>query len=183
MPNYCTNSIHIVGPTAELEAFLARIPRYEDCDDVGYDLLASFVPPADEDYSNCDKLWGTTREVMEVRIASAVRGSTAVAVLEFLSAWAPPVLAFEAIARQFPGLHILMRWYESGIGFCGAAALVGERVAVRDEDMPVLSDEPDCRHLPVEAACYRCAQEELEDDLLQWSLKLMEGLLELEHTD
>jgi len=213
MPNYCSNTIYISGPTPDIDDFLERIPRDPGRSDRGHDLLAAFVPP-DEDYSNCKELWGTSQEVMDVSISTERFGAAGAAVIDalsyrtppavvfdelaleqptvcesdsglatlvFLSAWSPPVEAFEVIASQYPTLRFFTTWYESGLGFCGAAAMTGDSVAVHDAEMPDFSDctdVSDCRHIPAEAECCPCREFGLEVCLLETSMQLMCGLLE-----
>ena len=100
MPNYCSNTVYINGPTSDIEDFLARIPRSESRNDLGYDLLSAFLPPDDD--RNCEKLWGATEEVLEVRISTDHWGDPSLATLEVLADWRVPVLALEALAAPSP---------------------------------------------------------------------------------
>ncbi len=65
--------------------------------------------------------WGTKWDV-----DAEVNDDDSIIFINFDSAWAPPQLAIQELARQFPNLQFRLSYEEPGMGFAGFDLLQGE---------------------------------------------------------
>jgi Ferredoxin-like domain in Api92-like protein len=134
MPNWCSNSMTIQGPNADLDSFHEAMKHEGD-----FRLLEAFVPASEyhrthEGYNNggyewCIANWGTKWPEGEMQVDFDPEAIG----LSFETAWAPPLAGIEKIATMFPTLVFFIEWSEPGMGFCGAA-IYRDRHSVLVED-------------------------------------------------
>ncbi len=167
MPNWCWNSVRITGETSEIERLLGRVRRSEDG---GVTLLGTYYPCPDELmdspspahlpraeemtekygspdwYSWCSENWGTKWSECQMHIQYEKGSNTAL--LDFDTAYAPPLTGYAEISKQFPSLIFEFYYEEPGCAFCGDARIVNGEVEddcrdYIDEDAEDEEDEYD----------------------------------------
>lgn len=77
----------------------------------------------------------------------------------FDSAWGPPVEAFVQISKSFPGLTFDLEYFESGMGFCGRAEIIGGEIVNNLYDQ--FSTKEDVQEI-IDSDCYGFVNGELE---------------------
>lgn len=115
MPNWCENDITVSGDKESLALFMKSINGDTEID------FTKLVPrPAEQEDNwynwNCDN-WGTKWAPNEIWISYETETESC---MTFQSAWGPPADLFNAIAKLFPTLNIILAYSESGMCFCGA---------------------------------------------------------------
>lgn len=129
MPNWCNNSISIVGPKETIKAI------WEDANREGEEggLLNAIHPMPPElnettapsesgvDWYNWRvNNWGTKWDVsLEGLEYNEVDEDTAEITGWFDSAWAPPIGVYEVFAEQFDNCSLEASYYEPGMDFAG----------------------------------------------------------------
>ena len=108
MPNWCMNSVEIVGDLADLEA-IAEAAKEER-------LLEYLAPIGEWDYGKAVDTWGTKWEATNMDYTLDHDNNTLT--LNFDSAWAPPVDAY-AKGEENHDIRITAYYYECGTSFAG----------------------------------------------------------------
>jgi len=149
MPNYCYNSLSVHGDRAELDKFHKKMTANENSE---VRLLETFLPTptelipepmvtddgrvigimSDEQYDWCVKTWGTKWPEGDM----TVDDFPDMTMLQFSTAWSPPIAGIKAIAKMFPSFEFIMEWSEEGMGFIGASYHKGDTEVILDEEMP-----------------------------------------------
>lgn len=139
MPNWCYNTLTLSGDAD----VISRIKDwYKDrqsgkTDDVGlfslfYPLpkaLESTTAPsrepnkaliekygADNWYDYQTTNWGTKWDVRQIFTEAETENEIC---LSFDTAWAPPIAFYKKLSEDYPKLHIMASYSETGVGFCG----------------------------------------------------------------
>ena len=122
MPNWCNNTLTIQGESKDVERFAKKLHKIKNKDDKIEDLLKAFVPmpkewnPDDWYGWNCDN-WGTKWDILchydEIEKEHII--------LEFDSAWSPPIQWLEIVAKKYPKLKFSLKYDEPGMAFMGCA--------------------------------------------------------------
>lgn len=131
MPNWCNNSINIVGPTSKIKDLWARantsvgfqllnamVPQPEDLsDDPEYDRALSATP---DWYSWRVRNWGTKWDINDEGLGyEEYPDDTAAITGWFDSAWAPPVEAIRTYLQANDDVIIELDYHEPGMCFVG----------------------------------------------------------------
>lgn len=160
MPNWCSNSIEIVGPRDKIRELWAQAtkdegegggllrglrpePNYEEVDvEPAFPSIKGNNDPVDKSQSWWDwrvTNWGTKWEIsvegleFEEDKDGSVDGELYARITGwFDSAWSPPCNAFEFYANQNPDVRLTLDYYESGMGFVGRAEFI-DGVMMSDE--------------------------------------------------
>ena len=123
MANICENTVEVIGTEKdilEMRQFLEQNKK---------GLLNALVPsPETSDYKQSlswtSKYWGTKSDVVLEHISHFDQTLS----FDFESAWTPPVEGFEALAKKFPGVKIILAWVEYGLDFSGSATYYDGRL-------------------------------------------------------
>ena len=99
MPNYCFNSLRIIGPAEDIKAFVEH----------GLD-FQHFVPCNEDD---CSAQWGTKWGPIDFVVKYADEFDCK---LEFRTAWAPPIPFLEKLNAQHPSCWFKLE-YEVELGW------------------------------------------------------------------
>jgi len=118
MPNWCSNSITIFGPTETIKQL------WEDAQTAGPDgkfgLLEAMAPIGEWDYGNAVDTWGTKWDISDEGLEFTDNGDgTAMIDGWFDSAWAPPIGAYEKFCDDMDNCEISASYYECGMDFAG----------------------------------------------------------------
>ena len=161
MPNWCNNNLTLTGPVDQVEAALlaARgqegetislqtiLPVPDDlmrAEEVRTDWpsLTTLVaaPTRSEDdsaYAWRVRNWGTKWDVdAEVCSDEMLDATVRSVLLQFSSAWAPPLGAIEKWARQFSAVEFKMYYHEPGMDFGGEMYVHGDKVEFKEYESP-----------------------------------------------
>ncbi len=156
MPNWCSNSLRVIGPKSEIDRFLQKA---QGCGVRGSERLSldfnKFMPVPEEVvaagvilnersgfkesaiFNWCAEKWGTKWNADSDTKAEVSDGEVK---FHFQTAWAPPRQVVMAMAKEFPLLKFQLNYSEPGCGFAGT--LICEHgVVITDEckDWIVLS--------------------------------------------
>ena len=124
MPNWCENRLIIQGRTERIEEFRQKA-RGEDTD-LSLDKMHPMPKELEDTVAPGDNLngydwrvdnWGTKGDVE----ATLTYESEGLLEYDFLSAWAPPIVWLEMVAKAYPDLEFWLKYEEEGIGFMGIA--------------------------------------------------------------
>lgn len=143
MPNWCENNLSIYGKIEDMDKFINVI----SIGGGGYELLEKLYPtpeeldigdvpfvPDDRQIANEKKYgykswydwridnWGTKWPESDLSIGqeySVSNNGRGVIAFNFETAWAPPIEAFNKIAKDYPNLLFCLYYEEPGMGFCG----------------------------------------------------------------
>ena len=118
MPNWCSNSITISGPTETIRQL------WEDAQtanpDGGFGLLEAMAPIGEWEYGNAVDTWGTKWDISDEGLEFTDLGDgTAEITGWFDSAWAPPIGAYEKFCDDMDNCAISASYYECGMDFAG----------------------------------------------------------------
>jgi hypothetical protein len=128
MPNWCENSLEIVAldkkGVHKIRELKEKAANPEDPHDDVFQ-MKRFVPrPKDAEeiwYAwNCAN-WGTKWDVCEQFIEDYDIDSEEYGrvVFSFLTAWSPPEIFVEKLAKMYPELNFFLRYEEPGMGYSG----------------------------------------------------------------
>lgn len=121
MPNWCRNTISITGPEDDIKALFKKIKKTET--------FLEYICQIAEGEHPLD-VWGTKWEVdangFELEEDDLIVG-------EFLSAWSPPLDAFQHFIESNPEMSIELNYCEEGMAFVGHYIVDEGRVIV-DQD-------------------------------------------------
>lgn len=113
MPNFCQNTLDVIGDPVMVQEFHRRFTMY-GCDVVPFSFHGFVQPP--RTLAGCIDAWGTKWDVC---FGSVIGEGEDYKVYYFETAWSPPVPVVHAMQREFPELIISMTYREEGIGFTG----------------------------------------------------------------
>ena len=114
MPNWCSNSLQVIGEKEYVEGMLAAFEKGE--------LLNYLVPvdAGDDWYSANIEAWGTKWDVGDNsgngEVSQTEDGKWLFSA-SFDSAWSPPTNAYQTLVDN--GIDLLAYYYEPGMQFCG----------------------------------------------------------------
>ncbi|MAH51402.1 hypothetical protein CMI37_36640 [Candidatus Pacearchaeota archaeon] len=117
MPNWCENRLVVRGEKEDMTKFLKVI---NDKTTRSQNLLNAFIPaPSDEEdlYHWHIENWGTKWDV-DFEDATI---EDDYAEFSFDSAWGPPVVWLEKVAKKYPKLKFSLKYEEPGMDFIGCA--------------------------------------------------------------
>lgn len=137
MPNWCRNRTTITGLECVVQAFLdqakTKNTRGESCNFT----LNAFIPiPDDIPRSEpmidwCIANWGTKWDCKEL----SIKRRNGKAVIDFCTAWGPPMPVVQAMAKAFPSLEFTHEFVELGVIFAGRHQFASGRcIEFRDWD-------------------------------------------------
>lgn len=118
MPNWCSNSITISGPTETVKQL------WEDAQtagpDGGFGLLEAMAPIGEWEYGNAVETWGTKWDVSDEGLEFIDNGDGTASISGwFDSAWAPPIGAYERFCDDMDNCEISASYYEPGMDYAG----------------------------------------------------------------
>ena len=118
MPNWCSNSITIAGPTETIKQL------WEDAQTAGPDgsfgLLEAMAPIGEWEYGNAVDTWGTKWDISDEGLEFTDNGDGTASIDGwFDSAWAPPIGAYEKFCDDMDNCEISASYYEMGMDFAG----------------------------------------------------------------
>ena len=123
MPNWCENKLVVRGEKKDMAKFLKVINEKVTLSDANrlQDILNAFIPipsnVSDWYHWNIDN-WGTK---WDVECYEEARIDDDYVELSFDSAWAPPVVWLEKVAKKYPKLKFSLKYNEPGMCFMGCA--------------------------------------------------------------
>jgi hypothetical protein len=135
MPNWCNNSISIVGPKDTIKQLWEDAKAQED----GFGLLNAIHPmpkelegttspseTGNDWYSWRVSNWGTKWDISDEGLEyNEVDEDTAEITGWFDSAWAPPIGAYEQFADSFDNCSLEASYHEPGMDFAGFWSVEG----------------------------------------------------------
>lgn len=120
MPNWCFNAVRITGPADKIKEVTELAKAYSAGETKQFfQTLVPAIEPVPEDLSNSDwwdsriSLWGTKWEPSNIYIGSGGETST---VLEFDTAWGPPMGILNHLSKDF---EVSAAYYEPNMYFAG----------------------------------------------------------------
>ena len=140
MPNYCDNNLTIIADSQTLASIMTAITKVPDTEknSPDYEMLDAYIfenllpRPADIGenwYQWSVDNWGTKWADCDTQILS----STNEIVINFSTAWSPPLVGISKISEMYPDATFLMNWNESGLEFMGAFAVSNGNVIALEE--------------------------------------------------
>ena len=131
MPNWCLNSLRVSGSKRIIKLFVRTntvvIPHNNNNNnntDHDYHLELTFegiaaIPKSQELnwYAWCYSNWGCKWDANDAYVEYEEDDDNMY--VNFDTAWGPPDIWFEKLAKRYPSLELEMRYEESGCGFCG----------------------------------------------------------------
>jgi hypothetical protein len=140
MPNWCLNSVDIIGPSTNMARFEADIT--DNNGDVK-DLFETISPIGEWDYDVAVEKWGTKWDVQAFIPFSPNYDSDYTRMrMTFDTAWSPPVQAFQRGSRAYTDLKFGMTWYEPGMCFFGGV-IIQDGILSNEFDNDLPSFYPD----------------------------------------
>ena len=123
MPNWCENKLVVRGEEKDMAKFLKVIDEKVTLSDTSNlrDILNAFhpIPEEEEDlYHWHIEHWGTK---WDVECYEEARIDDDYVELSFDSAWSPPVIWLEKVAKNYPKLKFALKYDEPGMCFMGCA--------------------------------------------------------------
>ena len=122
MPNWCSNNLRLTHEDKEkIDALEQAVLRSLDPNDESDDVLNHLRPnPAGEwDYGWSVENWGTK---WDVHVHNWEREDENTLVIDFDSAWAPPIELYEWLSSEEQGWEVSAMYEEPGMGFVGEFA-------------------------------------------------------------
>jgi hypothetical protein len=123
MPNWCVNVVKV--HSSDKEAMAAFYKKFSDPAKFAFE---DFVPvpesiknseEVDAWFDWTDASWGTKWDVKDGDQEPAQDNCETYYEVRFETAWAPPIPVLQAIAEQFPALHVTISYHEEGMQFLG----------------------------------------------------------------
>ena len=143
MPNWVDNNVVIMGPREDLYHLLevanslaadentSTLFSLEKLRPMPVELVGTNAPADNPNWYNwCMMNWGTKWDIEVTSIDKTQDNSVS---FGFLSAWSPPLEAFQYASKQFPSLEISIRYAEPGMGFAGSAYYAGGKLKHSEE--------------------------------------------------
>lgn len=121
MPNWCSNTLRVIGPAARVAETLAAL-RTDDHDDPDQQLLDfGRVIPRTDDGEFWGGSWGTKWNACSVDLVTTeLPNGLTQASFAFNTAWSPPRPVAEQLSAQHPDLIVVLCFDEPSNGFSGA---------------------------------------------------------------
>lgn len=116
-PNWCNNILTITGKKVDIDNFLDKNitkPTKEYKNE--YLNLEVLAPIGEWEYEKAVNNWGTK---WTPTIYNMYRSSNEEVILDFDSAWAPPINWLKVAMDKCPDLRFELKYVEQGVGFCG----------------------------------------------------------------
>jgi hypothetical protein len=140
MPNHCDNNLTIIADSQTLASIMTAITKVPDIEknSPDYEMLDAYIfenllpRPADigdDWYDWSVNNWGTKWADMDTQILAV--GDEIV--INFSTAWSPPLVGISKISELYPDATFLMNWDEGGLGFMGAFAVSNGNVIALEE--------------------------------------------------
>lgn len=140
MPNWCYNSVTITGDTDKVTSLGNRLKIISKDDEMKTGMFKSLIGISEnvsvQEYNdggwynaNIDN-WGTKWDVDVDEHMCTIQSDCIV--LNFESAWSPPVAAFKKIAQRY-GVLVEMYYEEAGSDFCGKTFIDEEGDSSEDD--------------------------------------------------
>jgi hypothetical protein len=137
MPNWCTNTLRVIGPDAEVLKFKEQAAGHSPWGQAGEPNLLNFhslvpIPPeiiaagyesAGYDWERTN--WGCKWGACEATLTDEWAGTL---IYSFETAWSPPVTFLEKLAPQWPTLTFLLDYEEMSMGFKGITKAAGDSI-------------------------------------------------------
>lgn len=115
MPNWCSNSIIIEGPTDKIRVLWESAQAQEDGA-----LLEAMVPIGEWDYGRAVESWGTKWDISLEDLQLIDNGDGTSAIQGWAdSAWSPPIEAFATYCGNNDDVTAEIRYFEPGMSFIG----------------------------------------------------------------
>lgn len=111
MANWCDNQLTFSGPKDKIKAIWVKASGGD------ISLLGAMVPLADED--DAAVVWGTKWDIEIDGLDYFENGDQAKISGWFMSAWSPPIEAFQKFCDKNEGCFGSIEYLEPGNGFCG----------------------------------------------------------------
>lgn len=131
MPNWCSNSFSMSGPTEVIDRVAQGISDGK--------MLQTMVDIGEWDYNTAVTQWGTKWEVSDVEVTLDDRhGEHAELHGYFESAWSPPKEAFFTFMSDNPDVDASLLYFEPAMDFCGD---LDNELTVEDLDLAFLQND------------------------------------------
>lgn len=150
MPNWCDNTVEVVGDKHELREFIeAVISKPCNVDDpyTNYDFTMLHPIPKDEEdnsYNWCNRNWGTKWRPQEI-IRHDDESKPQYAEFDYQTAWCPPNELWQKISGLYPNLAFMNRFEEQGVGFFGVTLFCNGEV-IEEQFVNMTDDEMCAKH-------------------------------------
>ena len=117
MPNWCWNSLEItpldgVTHVKKITDVISGTDEQGTYSDIMFQKILPY-PDGKWDYDWCCENWGTKWDAQDTDISAD--GS----VINFETAWSPPIPVITELARRFPDFRFELEYEEPGMGFEG----------------------------------------------------------------
>lgn len=134
MANMCYSNLIVSGPLDQIDAFMAACNSYlciSDPEDTMRYFTLNKLVPIPEEYAETEfqaqwrmDNWGTRSDVGNDVTIFYPRRMDFVSI-SFFTAWSPPSVWVQRVARQFPGLNFILKYHELGSLFAGTVEARG----------------------------------------------------------
>jgi hypothetical protein len=115
MPNWCNNTITVVGPEKKIRALWEAAHSKEDAG-----LLEAMVPQGEWDYDHAVAAWGTKWDISMEGLQFTVDEQGRGMITGWAeSAWSPPIEAFQTYAAENSDCQLEIKYFEPGMSFIG----------------------------------------------------------------
>jgi len=137
MPNWCSNTLRVTGPGADVLRFKLQAVGLSPWDGAGEENILNFhslvpAPPKvlaagyDQTGYHWERAnWGCKWGACQAQLVDEWEGML---IYSFDTAWSPPVPFLEKLAPKWPTLTFLLDYEETGMGFKGIARVAGNSV-------------------------------------------------------
>ena len=139
MPNWCSNTLRVIGPSDEVKRFKEQAIGYgpwskvekQEQNTLNFHSLVPIPPETLEaGYDDAGfhwerQNWGCKWGACDATVADEWDGHL---VYAFQTAWTPPVAFLEKLAPQWPRLTFVLDYEEIGMGFKGITKVVRDSV-------------------------------------------------------
>lgn len=125
MPNWCENSLSVIGSKKEINRFYKKGTKLDEDGTESWSLKPYYPYPDGEwDYDWCVDNWGTKWDIIKPHVFFEENKIS----ICFLSAWAPPVKWLKKIQSDYPDLSFKLLYLEPGMNFTGIAYTKLDRI-------------------------------------------------------
>jgi len=138
VPNHTDNYFIVAGPKEQVEEFVGLVQDTETSRAVSLQRLVP-CPPAFFDrtspnslagfeqcdwYAWCVEHWGTKWDTYDTtRLSTVTHYDVAAQSYKFHTAWSPPTVWLETVAKMLPGLSFVLGYTDEFLGFAGWTVL------------------------------------------------------------
>ncbi len=150
MPNWCSNSVEIVGSLEEVVKVVHSISVAGEDEEAPRRLsFEALLPTPETKYEEWQSwriaAWGTKWDLSDtegfIDVAYDKVSDLATATASFDTAWSPPVPFFETVSSINRGVSIMLEFDEFGADFWGKATLRGGRLVDLKEGPSKMNEE------------------------------------------